>query len=124
MADEIKKLLGQRERFKKLQNKLGIQTKSISEDEPIETAPEGLFHQYTNPKAMKVDEEYVRARRAADAATGSEAGQTMDDFLKSSDKQTLSTGDLLREHDLPAEYYPQVSRLLQQLREARLKNLK
>jgi hypothetical protein len=121
---KVQKAIEQQQRFRKLQDKLGMQTKSIVEDEPLETQDPSLFEEYTNPKAMQVDREYSRARRDADKATGSEAGQTMDDYLKSSGKPTLSTKDLLIENELPDEYYPSVARELQKLREARLRNLK
>lgn len=120
----MKKVLEELERFKKLKEKLGVQAKSIAEDEPMETQEPSMFDPYTNPKAMKVDKDYVRARMAADKATGSEAGQTMDEYLKSSGKPNLSTKDLLLENDLSSEYYPKVARELQKLREARLRNLK
>ena len=124
MAGEIKKVLEQQERFKRLKEQLGVQAKSIAEDEPTETQDSTIFEQHTNPKASRIDRDYINARRAADKATGSEAGQAMDDYLKSSGKPTLSTKDLLIENELPDEYYSKVARELQKLREARLRNLK
>lgn len=121
---KVQKAIEQQQRFRKLQDKLGMQTKSIAEDEPLETQDPSLFEEYTNPKAMQVDRGYIRARRDADKATGSEAGQSMDDYLKSSAKPILSTKDLLIENELSDEYYPSVARELQKLREARLRNLK
>ena len=121
---KVQKAIEEQQRFRKLQDKLGLQTKSIMEDEPMETQEPSIFEQYTNPKAMKVDKDYIRARMAADKATGSEAGQTMDEYLKSSGKPILSTKDLLIENELSDEYYPAVAKELQKLREARLRNLK